>query len=63
MYNKSGPVLPFAAHAVSKKKASAQEDLYGEEDEYTEANVDGEEDDDDVEKDVMIKVMEYLFDA
>lgn len=53
-YNTAGPVLPFAAHkTVSKKKVSSQDDLYGEEDEYVESDA---EDNDDIEKDTLIKV-------
>lgn len=55
LYNKAGPVLPFATHTtVTKKKGTSQDDLYGEEDDYVESGA--EDDDDDIEKDTLIKV-------
>lgn len=52
-------MLPFAAHtAVSKKKASSSQDvLYGDEDENAESDV---EEDDDIEKDALIKVFKFI---
>lgn len=60
IYNKTAPSLPFAAHTVTnKRKGVSQDSLYGEEDddEYGASDV---EEDDDIEKDAMIKVDKYV---
>lgn len=58
-YNKMGPVLPFAPQAnVSKKKGVSHDDLYGEEEDGVESNP---EEDEDVEKDALIKVCSHIF--